>query len=244
MENAHISSPSHNCGSELLPNANCISSEEGGKKTKPNQTTHQKPPPNFEQLLSDSFPPLTPLQNQDHIIEQVFQLSTPATTEIIYTRKIWWGALRTAANLSERIHIQIHGKSNTRFTSREKKNTSQNCGNSPLAYCRVEIVHAPLKRVLTRCRQSGPGSAANAAENPEEESCPAASSGNHNHPSLPGSLYSKCQLQKTCFSPLWPLLSLLVSRRRWRGGKRGRALPWGRSQPPSSSAVSGFAAAG
>lgn len=157
--------------------------------------------------------------------------------------------MRTAANLSEHIHIQIHGKSNTRFTSREKKKktqtTSQNCGNSPLAYCRVEIVHAPLKRVLTRRRQSSPGSAANAAENPEEESCPAASSGNHNHPSLPGSLYSKCQLQKTCFSPLWPLLSLsFFSRRRWQGGKRGRALPWGRSQPPSSSAVSGFAAAG
>lgn len=62
-----------------------------------------------------------------------------------------------------------------------------------------------------RCRQSSPGSAANADENPEEESCPAASSGNHNHPSLPGSLYSKCQPQKTCFSPLWPpSLSLLL----------------------------------
>jgi len=35
-----------------------------------------------------------------------------------------------------------------------------------------------------------------------------------------------------------------LSRRRRRGGKGGRALPWGSSQPPSSSAVSGFAAAG
>lgn len=54
METAHISSlPSQNCGSEVLPNANCILSEEGGKnQNKPNWTAKQKLSPNFEQLLN------------------------------------------------------------------------------------------------------------------------------------------------------------------------------------------------
>lgn len=39
-------------------------------------------------------------------------------------------------------------------------------------------------------------------------------------------------------------LSPFLSLRRRRGGKGGRALPWGSSQPPFSSAISGFAAAG
>lgn len=72
METAHISFfPSQNCGSEVLPNANCIPSEEDGKnQNKPNRPAKQKLSPNFEQLLIP-FPPLTPLQNQDYITEQV-----------------------------------------------------------------------------------------------------------------------------------------------------------------------------
>jgi len=35
-------------------------------------------------------------------------------------RKIWWGALRTASNLSAHTHIQTHRKPNGRFSSREK----------------------------------------------------------------------------------------------------------------------------
>jgi len=85
METAHISFfPSHICGSGVLRNANGIPSEEGGKKqNKTKQPTKQEPPPNFEHLLSDSLPSQTPLPNQDCITEKVFQLSTPATTEII-----------------------------------------------------------------------------------------------------------------------------------------------------------------
>lgn len=80
-----------------------------GKKNKPNQRTNQNPPPNFEQLLSDSFPSLTPLQNQDYIIEQVFQLSMPATTEIVYTKE---GLMGSIANGSKPQWTHTHA--NTR----------------------------------------------------------------------------------------------------------------------------------
>lgn len=54
------------------------------------------------------------------ITEQVFQLSTQATTKIIRKEGLMW-PLRTVSTYSVHIHRQIHRKSDTRFSTRDKQ---------------------------------------------------------------------------------------------------------------------------
>lgn len=142
METAHISSfPSQNCGSEVLPNANCIPSKEDGKKPKETKPTRQTKTIPKLWTASDCFSPLTPLQNQDYITEQV-SFNFPLQLPLKSPRKIWWGALQTVSDLSAHIRIQRKIKHNqTQYSSaKQKKSASQSCGNFPLAWFRAEIV--------------------------------------------------------------------------------------------------------
>lgn len=143
METAHISSfPSHNCGSEVLPNVNCIPSEEGGKK--PKQTN--QPTKNYPQTLKSfcliHFALWLHCRNKTISQSRSFNFPHQLPLKSSTLRKIWWGALRTVSNLSAHIHIQIHRKSNTRFTSREKTINLPELWEFPSRLLQVEIVHA------------------------------------------------------------------------------------------------------
>lgn len=173
-----------------------------------NKTNKQKAPPNFKQRLSDSFAPLTPLQNQDCITEQVFQLSTPATTEIIYTKEDLMGSTansikpqctHTRAN-TQKIKCKIH--------QQRKNNQPPRVVRIPLWLIAEQILCMLLRKGYLR--DAGRAVLAlqlmllkiqrkRAALQPARVTTTILHS---------GSLYSKCQPQKTCFSPLWPLLSL------------------------------------
>lgn len=111
METAHISSfPSQNCESEVLPNADCIPSEEGEKnQNKPNRPGKQKLSPNFEQLLIP-FPLW--LHCRTKIISQGRSLST------FHTSYHWNHQERSDAEHCKQCKTSVHT-----YAFKEKSNT-------------------------------------------------------------------------------------------------------------------------
>lgn len=110
-ETAHISCfPLQNCGSEVLPNANCIPSEEDGKnQNKPNRPAKQNLFPNFEQLLIP-FPLW--LHCRTKIISQSSSLST------FHTSYHWNHQGRSDGEHCKQYQTSVHT-----YTYKEKSNT-------------------------------------------------------------------------------------------------------------------------
>lgn len=69
---------------------------------------------------SDSFPPLTLLQNQDYITEQI-SFNFPHQLPLKSPKKIWWGALQTVSDLSAHIRIQRKIKPNIHQQSKNNQ---------------------------------------------------------------------------------------------------------------------------
>lgn len=97
------------------------------------------------------------------------------------------------------------------------------------------------RELLTKRGGSHPGSADEAAENPEQERCPAACSRGHHHPSPPGQHYSKSSLRRCS-----PLLRGVLERS-WsvlRCKRKPSSSCFVSSPLTPSSSSSGLAAAG